>query len=285
MFEIRIFNGSNKLDPKYYVGNSDVFRKIETDSPEELIRLWFENFKEHEGKAYSVWKDGEMILGGSYDPTDYVPLLDLVSVPEKERVLIASDFGYARNWFVNRIRKGKMLILVGESASGKTTTQKLLAAKGIRKVVTYTTRPMRDGEVDGIDYHFVSEKKFEEMVVKGDFAEHADYRGWKYGTALKDCGFTNTSAALTPAGLRSLVRAGVPNLSIHISVDRRSRLIKILERGDDIEEAYRRSISDVGQFDAVDREVDLVVHNEEYKSDAENIANFIYMLYENEISN
>lgn len=283
-FELRIFNGSG-LDESYWRGDADVFRKISAKDENELLKAWFENLRENEGKSYAVRMDGNVVLGGTYDPTDYVHLLKFVpNLGVMNEKNLSSDFELARRWFEEGIRPGKMLILVGESASGKTTTQRLLEKRGIRKVVTYTTRPMRKGEVDGVDYHFVSEATFDEMVAKGEFAEHASYRNWKYGTALKDCGFRNTSAALTPAGLRSLVRANVPLLSIWLCVDRRSRLIKILQRGDDIEEAYRRSVSDVGQFDAVDREVDLIVHNEEYKADAENVAAFVGSLYENEIS-
>lgn len=158
-----------------------------------------------------------------------------------------------------------MIILIGESASGKTTVQKQMSNAGIRKVITYTTRPPREKEKDGVDYHFVSDEIFNEMIRNGEFIEHASYRGWQYGTAADSCGKENTVAALTPAGLRAIQKQNIPHVSVYLNVDRRSRLIKLLQRGDDIEEAYRRSLSDVGQFDAVDREVDIVIKNTGYQ--------------------
>ena len=83
---------------------------------------------------------------------------------------------------------GKMIVLVGESGSGKTTIQKELGKLGTKKVVTCTTRPMRVGEKDGEDYIFLSDKEFQKMIDDNGFVEHAEYRGWKYGTPRKSCG-------------------------------------------------------------------------------------------------
>ena len=82
---------------------------------------------------------------------------------------------------------GKMLIIVGESGSGKTSVQKELEKMGVAKVITYTTRPKRLGEKDGVDYHFVDEARFQRMVEERQFAEYAVYNGFRYGTAIADC--------------------------------------------------------------------------------------------------
>lgn len=160
-----------------------------------------------------------------------------------------------------------MIVIVGESASGKSTLQDMLVKSdpNYKKIVTYTTRPMREGEVDGVSYHFVSEAAFSELASRGFFIEQNAYREWHYGTAKCDCeNGSGKVAVLTPAGLRSLQRENIPTTSIYLFVDRRSRLIQILQRGDNIEEAYRRSLSDVGQFDGVASEVDYVIDNTAY---------------------
>ena len=61
-----------------------------------------------------------------------------------------------------------ILALVGESASGKTTTANMFADSDMnfKRVITYTTRPPREGEENGIDYHFVSEEEFDTLVAK-----------------------------------------------------------------------------------------------------------------------
>ncbi len=82
--------------------------------------------------------------------------------------------------------RGVLVIVSSPSGAGKTTlTRRLLSEfKGqLEFSVSYTTRPMRTGEVDGRDYWFVSTEKFQEMVEKGEFAEHAFVHKNRYGTA------------------------------------------------------------------------------------------------------
>ena len=159
-----------------------------------------------------------------------------------------------------------MLVIIGPSASGKTqVVNKLIEKYNMKKMVTYTTRPMRPLEVNGVDYYFISKSEFRRLKEQGFFAETAVYNGWYYGTAKQDC--TNDKiAVLTPHGMRQLKKIkDIDIISFYINVPRRDRLIKILERGDDIEEAYRRSLSDVGQFDGIEDEVDYVINNAGYE--------------------
>lgn len=166
-----------------------------------------------------------------------------------------------------------MLVIVGESASGKSTLVNMLINTnvGYEKIITYTTRPMRNGEKDGVDYHFVSPEEFEKLVNRNFFIEYAKYRDWSYGTAKTDCANPNGVAVLTPAGLRALKRIGCDVTSIYLYVDRRARLINILNRGDNIDEAYRRNLSDVGQFDQIEKEVDFVINNSKFRMNKEQI--------------
>lgn len=81
-------------------------------------------------------------------------------------------------------RRGLMLILSSPSGAGKTTiARKLLQEDAeIAMSVSATTRPMRPGEVDGKDYHFVSPERFAAMVEANDFYEWASVFGYSYGT-------------------------------------------------------------------------------------------------------
>lgn len=82
--------------------------------------------------------------------------------------------------------RGVLVIVSSPSGAGKTTlTKRLLGefAGQLEFSVSYTTRPRRQGEVDGRDYHFVTLDKFEEMVRNNEFAEHAFVHGNRYGTA------------------------------------------------------------------------------------------------------
>lgn len=167
-----------------------------------------------------------------------------------------------------------MIVIVGESAAGKSSLAALMAQMDpeLKVVVTYTTRPKRAGEIDGIDYHFVTDEEFERMIKDNQFLEYTTYRGWYYGTSASDCLSDKSVAVLNPTGLRSVVRLGYDVISIYLNVDRRSRLIKMLNRGDNIEEAYRRSLSDEGQFSEIGREVDYILLNEKYQKSLEQVA-------------
>lgn len=170
-----------------------------------------------------------------------------------------------------------MIVLVGESASGKSSIEKHLVDNyGYKKIVSYTTRQPREGEVDGVDYHFISMEQFNTLKEQGFFAENATYNGWGYGIAKKDC-TDDKVAVLTPHGLRQVSKlSNIDVTSFYISVPRRDRLIKILQRGDDIDEACRRSLSDRGQFDGVEDEVDYVIYNDGYKYSIEQMAEAVY---------
>ena len=164
-----------------------------------------------------------------------------------------------------------MIVIVGESASGKSTLAKKYEDwLDFKRIVTYTTREPRQNEQDGIDYHFITDKLFDKLNNDGFFAETAEYNGWKYGSAKKDY-VTNAVAVLTPRGLRSVKKNGVKCTSIYLDVPRRDRLMKCLSRQDNIEEAYRRSLSDVGQFDGIADEVDYVLKNPNYEKTPEEL--------------
>lgn len=81
-------------------------------------------------------------------------------------------------------RRGLLFILSSPSGAGKTTISRMLlgADDAIELSVSATTRPPREGEIDGVDYHFVSDAKFDRMVEEDDFYEWAEVFGNRYGT-------------------------------------------------------------------------------------------------------
>jgi guanylate kinase len=81
-------------------------------------------------------------------------------------------------------RRGFLLVLSSPSGAGKTTIARLLAERdpGLQLSVSVTTRPKREGEVEGRDYVFIDQRRFEEMVARGALLEHATVFGNCYGT-------------------------------------------------------------------------------------------------------
>ncbi|MDT8442496.1 MAG: guanylate kinase [Desulfuromonadales bacterium] len=80
---------------------------------------------------------------------------------------------------------GLLYVLSAPSGAGKTSISRELLARRpqLRESISYTTRARRDGEQDGIDYHFVSREEFERMVAADAFVEWARVHGNCYGTA------------------------------------------------------------------------------------------------------
>ncbi len=80
---------------------------------------------------------------------------------------------------------GVLLVIAAPSGAGKTSLVNALVARqaNVHVSVSHTTRPQRDGEVDGRQYHFVNPEQVVEMVAAGTFLEHASVFGHDYGTS------------------------------------------------------------------------------------------------------
>lgn len=83
---------------------------------------------------------------------------------------------------------GKLIIFSGPSGVGKDTVLDAWRKVNprVRRVVAYTTRSPRQGEVDGVDYHFVTVERFRELAETGAFLEHKEVFGNYYATPLSD---------------------------------------------------------------------------------------------------
>ncbi|MBW2476734.1 MAG: guanylate kinase, partial [Deltaproteobacteria bacterium] len=82
-------------------------------------------------------------------------------------------------------RKGILFVISAPSGAGKTSicSEVVDRMPHLRQSISYTTRPKREGEQDGVDYHFISREQFDQMVHDEAFAEWADVHGNSYGTA------------------------------------------------------------------------------------------------------
>ncbi len=86
---------------------------------------------------------------------------------------------------VNSQARGTLYIISAPSGAGKTSLVKALTDSddGVQVSVSHTTREMRPGEADGVNYNFVTKEVFIQMVGRGDFLEHAEVFGNYYGTS------------------------------------------------------------------------------------------------------
>jgi guanylate kinase len=152
------------------------------------------------------------------------------------------------------------------SGAGKTSLLAKLVADDahVRVAVSHTTRPQRQGEADGADYHFVSQAEFEAMLASNDFLEHANVFGKMYGTSRSaivselDQG-RDVILEIDWQGAQQIRRRLPQAVSVFIMPPSRAALVeRLTTRGqDDPESIAKRSaeaaieISHYGEFDYV----------------------------------
>lgn len=162
-----------------------------------------------------------------------------------------------------------MLILMGRTCSGKDKiVNELISKHNFKKLTTYTSRPKRMGEKDDVDYHFITEEDFKQKIQTGFFAEwktyNTEYGVWYYGTALEDLKAANDKSViiLTPDGYRDVIgKLSKRPISIYIYANNLTIEKRLLERGDDKEEANRRLHHDNIDFRGLENEVNRIVYN------------------------
>jgi guanylate kinase len=165
-----------------------------------------------------------------------------------------------------------MLIILGKTASGKNTiVNKLVKNYGFKQLVTYTTRPKRKGEIEGVTYHYISLEEFKKKDREGFFAESSYFcpasgGEWAYGTSLEDFKKADDKTVLitNPRGYYSLLsNIGLGHAcSIYIIAKEDILLDRLEERGDSFLEAQRRIVADREDFEDVGNYVDFWIAND-----------------------
>ena len=168
--------------------------------------------------------------------------------------------------------KGRLYVVSAPSGAGKTSLVKALMEREprIRFSVSYTTRPQRPNEIPGRDYHFVSLERFNEMIEKQEFLEHAKVFDNCYGTAVHTVleALANGEQLLLEIdwqGARQ-VRARIPEAcSIFILPPSRRALEERLKaRSTDSDEVIRRRLRDAAEDLGHWNEFDYVVVNDRF---------------------
>ena len=184
---------------------------------------------------------------------------------------------------------GKLFILVGESGSGKSTIEKEIHKLGLaNKVISTTTRKPRSYEIEGEDYHFISEMVFKTYLSQGQYAEWSQYTTVNgkayYGINKNDIKLDrgNYVAVVNPHGARQLINSlGDDVVVIHIKRNDRDRVLSALNRDESdfdnvFREAYRRYKADKKDFSGLEDIVKYTVSNSgELSVVVENIKNIM----------
>lgn len=172
-----------------------------------------------------------------------------------------------------------ILILCGKAASGKDTLKKYivraLELSGIEfnNVVNTTTRPPREGEVDGVNYHFCSAEEMTKKILNDEMAEAVLFNDWVYGTENKALSEDKLNVGIfNLEGIEALRQNPNHNIfAVYLDVEDSVRLIRYLNREnmtkEKINEMFRRYKADEIDFADVDDLVDykLTIEDNENK--------------------
>lgn len=160
-----------------------------------------------------------------------------------------------------------MIILIGESGSGKTTILNELVKRGFQKAINHTTRKKRDKEEQNDEYLFVTKEEFEQMWTDGKLLQRAEFNGEHYGisvNSLKD----NVVCIQIPDSVTDVKKRakefGMQNMKIitfyvHVPAEERTR--RMLARGDSIELIQKRLEIDNKKFKNAKDVADYVIEN------------------------
>lgn len=145
-------------------------------------------------------------------------------------------------------RRGILFVLSAPSGAGKSTVaEKVLAATPyLSRSISHTTRPIRKGETDGRDYHFVTRQAFESMIERGEFIEWAQVHGNLYGTAYSNIDnivlkrHNDLLLVIDVQGSASLWEKGVERVTIFLMPPSMDELKKrLIGRGTDNDDSVR----------------------------------------------
>lgn len=160
-----------------------------------------------------------------------------------------------------------MIILIGESGSGKTTILNKLEELGFEKAINHTTRKPRENEENTKEYKFLSKEEFNKMWDNGELLQRAEFNGEYYGIAtssLKENGVCISivnSVADIKRRAKELNLEDVKITTIYVYVNEQERIKRMEVRGDSKESIQTRLLLDKEKFKESKEVADFVVEN------------------------
>lgn len=170
--------------------------------------------------------------------------------------------------------RGILYILSAPSGAGKTSLLKALRERdgGLCVSVSHTTRPMRPGEEEGVDYHFVTQEAFLRLAGEGGFLEHAEVFGNYYGTSEAAVSGElkaghDTVLEIDWQGARQVRKRFPDAVSIFIlPPDRETLRERLTARGQDSEETIQRRMNQAVEEMSHFAEFDFLVINDNFNT-------------------
>ena len=153
------------------------------------------------------------------------------------------------------MNKIKIIALMGKAGAGKDyLLQELIKGNKneYNEIISCTTRPPREGEVNGKNYYFLTEEEFKQQ----NMIESTEFRGWHYGTSIESLDKEKVNVGVfNPAGVRSLIaNSSVIVKPYWVQAEDKTRLLRQLNREEnpDVQEIIRRWQTDEEDFANID---------------------------------
>jgi guanylate kinase len=171
-----------------------------------------------------------------------------------------------------------VFVITGPSGVGKGTLIRTLLERvpELQLAVSATTRQPRPGEEDGVHYHFLSEAEFDKRVIAGDFLEHADYSGRRYGTLRSELDKDDVVLEIEVQGARQVARDMPEAVRIFIAPPSEETLrTRLIGRGHDDPEQVERRLEVAKAELAAQDEFAHVVHNDRLDDAADELERVV----------
>lgn len=148
----------------------------------------------------------------------------------------------------------KLIALIGEAGAGKDTIMQCVLQKNgfLNEIVSFTTRPPREGEKNGINYHFISHEDFTQKVLNDEMLEATCFNDWFYGTGYASLDRDRVNIGVfNPEGIDSIMaHKDIDIYVFYVRAADKVRLIRQLNREEnpDVDEIIRRYKTDKSDF-------------------------------------
>ena len=149
----------------------------------------------------------------------------------------------------------KIIALIGEAGSGKDSImQNILKKRPLQfnEIISCTTRPMREGEAEGVNYFYLTPEEFAEKILNGEMLEATNFNDWFYGTSYdslrSDCA---NIGVFNPDGIRAISEMPDIDITVYkVCCSDKTRLLRQLNRetNPNVDEIIRRYKTDKEDF-------------------------------------
>ena len=174
----------------------------------------------------------------------------------------------------------KIIALIGQAGAGKDSVMQavLKEAPGLHEIISCTTRPMREGEQEGVNYFYLTKEQFAEKVLNMEMLEATCFNDWFYGTALQSLDESVINIGVfNPDGIDALLESPLVEVTVYyVHATDKNRLIRQLNREENpnVDEVLRRFKADKEDFSDLDFEFQVLPNDtqEEFRAAVKTIV-------------